>query len=147
MSFSAHRASTDREGDRAAASRSAAPAHVALLDRDGVVLSVNRAWRRFGLANGGSATTGIGSNYLQVCERARAHGEPFAAEAAQLVQAALDGADTGRRLSYPCGLGKDPRWFSVYAVPIPGRHRGALVVHVDITRNAVVEVGASADDA
>ena len=106
-----------------------------------MVVSVNRAWRCFGLANGGSATTGLGSNYLDICARASAEGEPIAATVAGLVRAALDGVDTGIRVDYPCGLGKDPRWFSMYAVPLPGRHRGALVVHVDITREMVVEVG------
>ena len=38
------------------------PAHVALLDRDGVILAVNRAWREFALAAGGSPTAELGSN-------------------------------------------------------------------------------------
>src|SRR4051794_7262568 len=46
------------------------PGHVALIDRQGVVVSVNRAWREFGLANGSPATTGLGMNYLDVCDRA-----------------------------------------------------------------------------
>ena len=122
-------------------SQAVPPAHVALLDRDGVIVSVNRAWRHFGLANGGSATTGLGSNYLDVCMRASAGGEPIAETVAKLIRAALDGIETGSRVVYPCGLGKDQRWFSVYAIPLPGRHRGALVVHVDVTRETVLDVG------
>ncbi len=131
----------------AVASRAIPSAHVALLDRDGVVVSVNRAWRHFGLSNGGSATTGLGRNYLEVCEHAATHGERIGADVAALVRAALDGLDTGKRVTYRCGLGQDQRRFSVYAVPLPGRHRGALVVHVDVTLERLVEVITGADDA
>ncbi len=117
--------------------------HVALLDRDGVVVGVNRAWRQFGLANGGSATTGLGSNYLEVCESAAAHGSPGSREAADIVRAALTGDEPARTFTYPCGgpglaagSGADDervRWFCLRAIPLPGRHRGAIVVHLDVT--------------
>src|SRR3954468_5328277 len=77
------------------------PGHVALLNRDGVIVSVNRAWRQFGLERGGSVTTGLGVDYLEVCERAAEQDEPGAAEAAILVAAAVSGVDTGRSVVYP----------------------------------------------
>jgi diguanylate cyclase (GGDEF)-like protein len=103
--------------------------HVALLDRDGVLVSVNAAWRSFALENGGPATAGLGSNYLKICDAAAAGGEPEAAEAAQHVRDALAGIRTNRKLYYACAN----RWFSMQAVPIPGLHSGALVVHSDVT--------------
>jgi diguanylate cyclase (GGDEF)-like protein/PAS domain S-box-containing protein len=109
------------------------PGHVALLDRDGVVVSVNRAWREFGLVHGGAATSGLGMNYLEVCDRAAEAGEPEAAEAAALVRAALAGTGDERRLAYPVQAPGNRRWFSLHVVPIPGQHSGALVVHIDIT--------------
>jgi diguanylate cyclase (GGDEF)-like protein len=105
------------------------PGHVALLDRDGVLVSINQAWRRYGLDNGASPSTGLGMSYLEICARAAAEGEPEAAEAAELVRLALSGVDPGRRLRYLCA----GRWFSLEAVPLPGRHSGALVVHTDVT--------------
>ncbi|HSP37581.1 MAG TPA: diguanylate cyclase [Frankiaceae bacterium] len=105
------------------------PAHVALLDRDGVVVSVNQAWRRFGLERGGSPAAGLGCNYLQVCENAPADDAPEARAAAELVRLALEGRSDESRLRYQCG----DRWFSMQAIPIPGRHSGALIVHSDIT--------------
>jgi len=103
------------------------PGHVALLDRDGVIVSVNRAWREFALETGGSPTAGLGWNYLDICAAAR--GEPQAREAADLICDALEGRRSERRLCYRGG----DRWFSMQAIPIPGRHSGALVVHTDIT--------------
>jgi len=50
----------------------ALPATVALLDRQGVLVSVNQAWRNFADVNGMAAACnfGIGSNYLAICELA-----------------------------------------------------------------------------
>jgi diguanylate cyclase (GGDEF)-like protein len=109
------------------------PEHVALLDRDGVIVSVNRAWRQFGLQRGSSATAGVGANYLHVCERAASEGEQDAAEAADIIRAALAGTDSRRRLSYLCGFADEELCFSMRAVPVPGRYSGALIVHTDIT--------------
>ncbi len=118
--------------------RSAKTQYVALLDRDGVVVGVNRAWRRFALANGSSVTAGIGTNYLLLCEQGESRGEPRAAYAVRLIRAALNGVEGVVRHSYPCGDPSDSggdamRWFSMRAIPLPGRHRGAIVVHMDVT--------------
>lgn len=41
---------------------------VALLDRDGVIVSVSDAWRAFAAANGGDpARTGPGMSYVDIC--------------------------------------------------------------------------------
>jgi diguanylate cyclase (GGDEF)-like protein len=109
------------------------PAHVALLDRDGVVISVNRAWREFGQSNGLGSTAGLGTNYLEICERGAAEEEPEAAAAAQVVRTALAGQVPSRRVDYPCGGGEEMRFFRLEAIPLPGRHSGALVMHTDIT--------------
>ncbi len=106
------------------------PAMVALLDGRGTVVSVNAAWRRFGLENGGAPACGLGADYLALCDGAAAEGEPEAAEAAALVRAALRGDGSVRPLRYACSPG---RWFNLQAIPIPGVGSGALVVHTDIT--------------
>lgn len=105
---------------------------VALLDGNGVVMSVNRAWRQFGLDHGGQPAGGLGSNYLAVCARAANAGEPGAARAADIVRTAVAGRDPFARLSYHGGADND-RVFSLEAIPLPGRHSGALVIHTDIT--------------
>jgi diguanylate cyclase (GGDEF)-like protein len=108
------------------------PGHAALLDRDGVVVSVNRAWRDFGLIQHGSAGVGLGQNYLQICERAVADDVPEAIGALEIVQAALAGFVPERRLDYPLDL-DEGRWFRLEAVPLPGRYSGALVIHRDVS--------------
>jgi GGDEF domain-containing protein len=95
-----------------------------------VVVSINAAWRRYTLENGGTPTAGLGTNYLDIGDTAATDGEPDASEAAELVRLALQGVQPDRTVCYECS---DGRWFRLQTVPIPGRHSGALVVHTDIT--------------
>jgi len=106
------------------------PAHVALLTADGRVRSVNRSWRQFGQECGGDRTGGVGRNYLEICDRAAAQGEPEAAEAARLIRSVLAGNRSDLRVRYQVA---DDRWFGMEAFPLPGPGAGALVVHTDIT--------------
>ncbi len=42
-------------------------AEVAVLDRNGMIVAVNKAWRQFAVENGGlPETTGVGVNYLNI---------------------------------------------------------------------------------
>jgi diguanylate cyclase (GGDEF)-like protein len=106
------------------------PGRVGLLDCGGVLVSVNRAWRCYGAGPGAGPTAEVGENYLQVCRRAARSGAPEAAEAADLIRAALAGLAMDRRVCY---RGRDGRWFGVQALPLAGPGGGALVLHLDIT--------------
>jgi GGDEF domain-containing protein len=106
------------------------PGRVGLLDRGGVLVSVNRAWRRNGGGPGGSRPTGLGANYLQACQRAARNGVPEAAQAVETIRAALAGRATDRRICY---RDADGRWFGMQALPVSAPAGGALVLHLDIT--------------
>ena len=55
-----------------AAILNALPAHVALIDPDGVIVAVNESWRCLATANAlQGPEIGLGQNYLDVCARAR----------------------------------------------------------------------------
>src|SRR5207244_11739745 len=61
--------------------------------RDGVVIAVNEAWNRFAQENGGDPViVGVGANYLEVCRRAAASGDPEAPKALE----ALESVQIGR---------------------------------------------------
>ena len=73
------------EAARQSAILNALPTHIALLDSQGRIIAVNGAWRRFGTANEFLALeSGVGLNYLQVCDEA--HGA--SSEEAKAVAAA-----------------------------------------------------------
>ncbi len=108
--------------------------HIALLDGQGTVRAVNRAWRDFGLQRGapGAGDSAVGMNYLQVCAARAA--PPEAALAGQGIQAVLAGEQRVFELEYPCA---DPTgaacWYLMRVSPLAGLAGGALVSHEDIT--------------
>src|SRR5580658_1409467 len=58
---------------RQAAVLDALPAHIALLDATGVIISVNESWRRFAPEDAARYWgQGVGANYLEACDNAPA---------------------------------------------------------------------------
>jgi PAS domain-containing protein len=109
-------------------------ASIAVLDRDGVIVCVNQAWRRFATENGGGEGTGAGANYLAV---SRLGAGPYAEEAQAAyegIKAVLDGRQPEFSLKYPCHDGAQKRWFLLQATPMTARAGGGAVIsHQDIT--------------
>lgn len=108
---------------------------VALLDRDGVIVSVNDAWRAFAAANGGDqASTGPGVSYLDVCAVAD---DPVAGQAADAIRDALAGRLPGSlTVEVPCHSPRTERWFDMLISArrdSDGQHLGATVT-LSLTR-------------
>jgi PAS domain S-box-containing protein len=81
--------------------------HVCVLDEQGLIVAVNRAWREFGLGNGAPPdTVWEGTSYLAACDRAGA--DPgFAQQLRQL----LAGHGLGFQTEYACHSADEQRWF------------------------------------
>jgi PAS domain S-box-containing protein len=108
--------------------------HMAVLDRDGRIVAVNEAWRRFGQQGGGrSGGDGVGVDYLAVCRAAAAAGEADAAAAADGIEAVLQGRQDSFGQTYPCHGPQDLAWFRMTVTPLRTSGAGAVVVHADIT--------------
>jgi two-component system, cell cycle sensor histidine kinase and response regulator CckA len=114
----------------------ALPAHVALLNKDGIIQAVNVAWKRFAEANGlNSSTFNIGDNYMQVCETAHGECSEEAARVAQGLRSVLQGEVSAFTLEYPCHSPKEERWFRLTITAVEaGKREGAVVMHVDISQ-------------
>ena len=106
-----------------------------MLDGDGVIVDTNRAWRLFAELNDGSLlTTGIGVNYLDVCDRAADAGVSISGEVAAGLRRILNGERQQIDVEYPCPSPTEDRWFLVQASALPvGDRTGAVVFHVDVT--------------
>lgn len=114
-------------------------AHICVLDADGVILSVNRAWRDFAEANGGAPDRiGIGANYLAVCEAGAASG-PGAKAAASGLRRVLRGEQTLFEMDYACGTSRQPRWFRMRVSRMADGVGGVVVAHEDVTVAKTVE--------
>jgi Amt family ammonium transporter len=106
-------------------------APTAVLDADGTIVAVNRAWLRFGEEAGADPdATGPGASYLEVCERS---GTVEALAAAEGIRAILEGAREGFAMDYPCHPPGQEGWFSLRVTPLSGVDHGAVVCHIDIT--------------
>jgi DNA-binding CsgD family transcriptional regulator len=110
-------------------------AHIAILDRNGVILKTNRAWREFSKANGvrtDPATMRV--NYLNVCDVTEGEFSREAQQVADGIRAVLGGERDEVVLDYPCHCPGERRWFYMRVTRIPGRGAmRAVVSHENIT--------------
>ncbi len=114
----------------------ALPYSIAALDRHGVIIATNEAWRRFSRENGAPALadSSTGQNYLDVCRHATGPFAEGADEALRGIQAVLDGALPLFTLEYPCPSPTEQRWFLLHVTPLPVAQGGAIVSHIEIPR-------------
>ncbi len=118
----------------------ALPDATAVVDQQGTIVAVNHTWRMFAADNGGrSEATGVGVNYLELCDRSAAAGCEDAHTAAAGLRAVLAGKSTQVELEYPCPSPAARRWFLMRVTPIAGAPSTAVVSHVDITRRKMAE--------
>ncbi len=114
----------------------ALPAHIALLDAQGRIISVNEAWRRFAGATAIQRPGyGIGINYIEICDGACGDDATEAHQAAAGIRSVLDGSATSFSMEYPCHSPAEQRWFLLTVTPLADdRLAGAIVMHLDITQ-------------
>ena len=116
-------------------------AHIAVLDREGVIIAVNDAWTRFTAGRpAATAAADVGINYLQMCRRSGLQGMHGADEAAILIERACRGERTGLDIEYRADATPDERWFLMTAEPLRRPEGGAVVAHVDITTRKQQEI-------
>jgi two-component system CheB/CheR fusion protein len=113
----------------------ALPEHIAVLEADGTIAMVNRAWRTFARANGDPdlARSGIGRNYLDACVLDGSSASADAKTAAKGVKSVLEGSATIFTLRYPCHSPDEERWFVMNVAPVEGDEFGAIVSHVNVS--------------
>lgn len=115
--------------------------HVAVLDREGKIISVNSVWNDFARDNGVTCEDRVGSglNYLEVCRRAADTGDQVALRALAGIKAVCEGSSEYFRLEYPCHSPAKQRWFLMLVTPLKRSEGGAVVAHNDITERKQAE--------
>jgi diguanylate cyclase (GGDEF)-like protein len=110
-------------------------AQIAVLDARGVIEAVNESWRRFARENGGPEDSWLGTNYLEVCERA-AERDPEGTARAVLdgLRMLVDGRLDAFSLEYPCHSPDEQRWYALRATRCAGPERAFVVSHEDVSR-------------
>ena len=116
--------------------------HVAVLDRQGTIISVNSVWSDFARDNGVTREERVGSglNYLEVCRKAADTGDQIAQRALAGIKAVCEGSSEYFRLEYPCHSPTKQRWFLMLVTPLKRSEGGAVVTHNDITERKRAEM-------
>lgn len=113
----------------------ALPAHIALIDAQGLLISVNNKWRQFATDTElqGSKFE-VGQNYIEICERAIGQCSIQGHHAAKGIRRVLSGSISRFTLEYPCRSVGEERWFEMTILPVSdGGPDGAVIMHIDIT--------------
>jgi len=116
-------------------------ANIAILNADGEILFVNRAWRNFARSNNTDpALVGEGCNYFTLCGNARGGESAEAAQFAAGIRAVIRGEIDFYTQEYPCHSPEENRWFvgRVTRFPAPGDQR-VVVAHENITQRKQLE--------
>lgn len=105
-------------------------ARVAVLDQDGVIVTVNDAWRQFARENGDVDSPGV--NYLNLCEAAAVH-DPSLRDCAAGLRSILDGAAASFDFEYTYPTQAGELWFLMKATPLQIKAGGLVMSHIDVT--------------
>ncbi len=116
-------------------------AHIAILDPDGTIVTVNEAWEAYARRNGDPDLihTGPGQNYLQITRRAAEAGLADAQKALDGIQSVMDRSQETFSLEYPAHFDLNKHWFLLYVTPMPGEQRGVVITHLNITQRKLAE--------
>ncbi|TVM15171.1 hypothetical protein DPQ33_15870 [Oceanidesulfovibrio indonesiensis] len=118
--------------------------HVVVLDRDGNITDVNKAWQDFAKENSGSGgSIQVGGNYLEQCRTAvdseNAEDAASAQAALEGIRSVLDGASNFFSMEYPCHAPRQKRWFMMRVSPLQTKAGGAVITHMDVTRERLAK--------
>jgi diguanylate cyclase (GGDEF)-like protein/PAS domain S-box-containing protein len=117
------------------------PAHIALLDIHGCIVSANAAWGRFpctGVPHG--AGHGVGLNYLEICDKTRGEHAIDACRIAEGIRSVLGGGVDSFSLEYSCGSPAERYWFQLTVTPLGNDPPdGVVVMQLDTTERRRAE--------
>ena len=116
-------------------------AQIAVLDKNGVIVAINKAWQNFAEQNCVGeqiAATGIGQNYLKVCEISEAF-ETDTEKVLENLRSVLEDGKSGFSFEYPCHSPDEQRWFLLQVSAMQGAAGGAAISHINITDRKKVE--------
>lgn len=115
--------------------------HVVMLDPEGVIVYVNRAWVDFSVANGGPGADGwIGCNYLQACRDGDGD-DPSPGLARDGIRSVQNGLRLEYSIEYPCHGPAEKRWFQMRVLRLehPDARGYCLITHDNVTERVLAE--------
>lgn len=122
--------------------QNAIPAHIALLDRSGMIIAVNESWRNTAENNRLlNSKYCPGTNYLKTCERSTGRNSEEARLAAKGIRKILRNEIGEYQLEYPSHAKQEKHWFRLVVTPVSReKNEGAVVMHINITDKMLAEL-------
>lgn len=125
------------------------PARVVVLDRNGVIIAANAAWRQFALASAADTSgiflcadkisTDIGASYIDVCDQCDADLTEGGHELRHGILSVIAGHLPSFNIEYACHSSLQQRWFIASVNPLGSDNGGVVVTHTDITARKLAE--------
>jgi transcriptional regulator with GAF, ATPase, and Fis domain len=118
------------------------PEHIAVLDKEGNILTVNHAWKTFARQKdaGSLCCADPGANYLRICREAAEKGDAIATDVHDGIRSVLDGSAAYFDMDFPCDLPTVKLWFLLTVSPFKGMKGGVIVAHTNITFSKMAEI-------
>ena len=116
-------------------------ANICVLDENGVIISVNHAWREFANANPLALSDyRVGANYLTICDNAHGLHSEHGHALADGLRAMMQGERKEFMMEYPCDLPGEPGWFNARVTRFAtGSTWHFVVAHENITDRKLIE--------
>ena len=114
---------------------------IAVIDREGTIIAVNRAWTMFGIENGLSAESAVPhENYFKVLNDSATRGDTLASDAAQGMLDVVNGGRSFYEIEYPCHSPSEQRWFIMRVCRVQEATSDLFVIsHHNITQRKLAE--------
>ncbi|MES9862060.1 MAG: sensor domain-containing diguanylate cyclase [Candidatus Thiodiazotropha sp. LLP2] len=114
------------------------PDHIAVLNKTGTIVYVNKSWIEFGLNNGISIKKEwIGVNYIKSCNICIDDGNTPLAD---IIQDVIDNKKTNYYLEYPCHCDTEERWFLMRVTRFFSENELFIIIsHSNITERKLAE--------
>jgi PAS domain S-box-containing protein len=111
---------------------------LAVLNQRGEIVAVNSRWKEFSSIHGTDVELQVGTNYLEVCQRAVVSrtGVP---QVLSGIKAVLQGESQNFETEYASPVPDNQRWFSIRVNPLQAAKGGAVISFSDITDRKLAE--------
>jgi len=116
-------------------------AHIAILEKNGVILETNRAWNAYSVKNGMPKNFDYrGINYLEVCNAAKGEDASDAHNIAEGIRKVIQGHTPEFLFDYPCHSKDSRHWYYMRAIRMSDAKPVRVIIsHEDITALKLVE--------
>jgi two-component system sensor histidine kinase UhpB len=121
--------------------------HIAVVDENGIIISVNKAWSDFAKVNNECLLerSDVGSNYIKLCQKSASNGAATVAKAIDGFNKVISSRIPIFEMEYPCNSQNGKKWFLLRITKFADNSPKVVMMHIDIT--ARVNAAASMHEA